>query len=525
MNAASWLTCRFRVALAGIASALPLQASDWYVDAVHGDDANSGATAALAWRTLTHALASLPAPTSQAQTVNVAPGVYGPALGELFPLSPAAGVWIRGTVGSAATILEGAASSLFVFSEATSGTPSPSGAEGLTLRNSDRGIIVIGSTSGTTAPAFRDVVIEGMQTDGVLVGASASFFDYAAAHPAFERVTIAHCGVGVRISAGTTSQLEGATSKVELLDCSVLFSGLDGLSLLSNGNAMTHAGLTRCRVLANGRDGVHCTPSARTESVTARACLFADNLRAGLWGEANPSNFWLYDSTIAHNAAAGIHTANGHATDVHNSIVAANGDDVELSGPLYASFSNSADGELLGQPNCIAVDPLFVDIGAGDYRLRWGSPCIESGAPASASHADLLGHMRGYDGDLDTHGSVDMGAFEFEPLHVDGVARSGGSLAFELWGASGAHSRLLLSRQAVTAPQSTPFGSFVLLRPRTLGLLSVPLGPPTPARFTLRVPSSPALIGTTLTLQALTLSVSAPRGRALSNPVALVVEP
>lgn len=364
-----------------------------------------------------------------------------------------------------------------------------------------------------------------MQSEGVSVGASASFFDYASAHPSFERVTIAHCGLGVRISAGTTSQLEGATSEIELVDSSVLFSGLDGLSLFSNGNAMTHAGLTRCRVLGNGRDGVRCTPSARTESVTARACLIADNLGAGLWGAANPSNFWLYDSTIAHNAGAGIHTANGHATDVHNSIVAANGSDIELTGPLYASFSNSADGGLLGQPNCIAVDPLFVDIGAGDYRLRWGSPCIENGAPASASHADLLGHMRGYDGDLDTHGGVDMGAHEFEPLHVDGVARSGGSLAFELWGASGAHARLLLSRQTASAPQSTPFGSFVLLRPRTLGLLSVPLGPPTPARFSLRVPSSPALVGTSLTLQALTQSAAAPRGRALSNPVALVVEP
>jgi len=51
-----------------------------------------------------------------------------------------------------------------------------------------------------------------------------------------------------------------------------------------------------------------------------------------------------------------------------------------------------------GQGN-ISADPLFVDPGAGDFHLQWGSPCIDTGDPNSAPDPDGT--------------RADMGAFYF----------------------------------------------------------------------------------------------------------------
>ena len=59
-------------------------AADWYVDAQNGSNANNGLSPATAWRTLTHSLATIPAPGTQ--TLHIAPGTYDAALGEAYPL-------------------------------------------------------------------------------------------------------------------------------------------------------------------------------------------------------------------------------------------------------------------------------------------------------------------------------------------------------------------------------------------------------------------------------------------------------
>src|SRR5678816_152248 len=64
--------------------ALPARAGDWYVDAVHGHDSNSGTSSSDAWRTITHALTSIP--VSGPETIYVLSGTYDAALGEVLPL-------------------------------------------------------------------------------------------------------------------------------------------------------------------------------------------------------------------------------------------------------------------------------------------------------------------------------------------------------------------------------------------------------------------------------------------------------
>ena len=68
----------------------------------------------------------------------------------------------------------------------------------------------------------------------------------------------------------------------------------------------------------------------------------------------------------------------------------------------------------------IDSDPLF--IGAGDYRVRYGSPAIDAGTDAGV-YTDFYGNARPYDvPDIDNNGAepeFDMGAYEARYIYVD----------------------------------------------------------------------------------------------------------
>jgi hypothetical protein len=78
----------------------------------------------------------------------------------------------------------------------------------------------------------------------------------------------------------------------------------------------------------------------------------------------------------------------------------------------YHEMSGTWNG---GSGNNIDADPLFV--GGGDYHLRTGSPCIDTGlnsAPGIPSE-DIDGDNRIIDGDGNATATVDMGADEYVP--------------------------------------------------------------------------------------------------------------
>jgi hypothetical protein len=68
----------------------------------------------------------------------------------------------------------------------------------------------------------------------------------------------------------------------------------------------------------------------------------------------------------------------------------------------------------------ITNEPAFVNLAAGNYRLRRESPCIDAGTNLSASiTADLDGRTRPLDGNGDGLAAFDMGAYEYRtPLLV-----------------------------------------------------------------------------------------------------------
>lgn len=511
---------------------VPAHAADWYVDAANGSNSNSGTAPGAAWQTITHALEVIATLPNDVQTVHVAPGVYDPALGESFPLYPAPRTRIVGTQGSAQTILQGSAAALLGFFAQAIPVDALSGADGLTLRQSLSGITV-GSGSGSASPSFHDLRIENMSGPGVRV--TASFFGMsggAGAGATFERLEVVQCETGVSLSA-QGGAFGSASAWVDLTETLVRASTSDGVHFTAAGNAGASVHLRRSRILDNGGHGVYSSSGGGSGSITsatltADASLIACNSGCGLLGEGSGSTFGgftLNDCTIAHNTVCGVRGGFNQHTAFSNSIVYGNGDDLDLLYSPTASFSDCGDGDLLGYPGCIAANPDFANIKVRDYRLRFGSPCAESGDPAASSHLDLLGQARPLDGDLDTQGAVDMGAFEFEPLHLLGTPALGQTIGFEFWGPAGGSADLWLALAPLTPAQGTPFGSYFLDPSLAVHLATVPVRPGRPWVLRRTLPNNPVLVGQTFSFQALTSSSAAPLGQAYTNAISFVVLP
>ena len=521
-----------RVASIALVLAMPARAADWYVDAVNGSDANPGTAPGAAWRTITHALAVIATLPNDIQTIHVAPGVYNPALGESFPLNPAPRTRLVGTQGSAQTILEGAASSLLGYFPRTPPVDALSGADGLTLRQASTGISV-GSGSGSAAPAFHDLRIENMSGPGVRVSASFSGMSGGAgAGATFERLEVVGCETGISLAA-QGGPFGSASVWISLTESLVRASTNDGIHYTASATASASVQLRRSRVLDNGGHGIYSSSGGGSGSITsatltADASLVACNAGCGLLGEGSGSTFGgftLIDCTIAHNSVCGVRGGNNQHTAFSNSIVYGNGDDLDLLYSPSASYSDCGDGDLLGYLGCIAANPDFANAKVRDYRLRFGSPCAESGDPTASSHPDLLGHARPLDGDLDTQAAVDMGAFEFEPLHLIGVPALGQTIGFEFWGQAGGTSNLWLALAPPTPPQGTPFGSYCLDPSLAVSLATVPVRPGRPWVLRRTLPNNPLLVGQTFSFQALTTSNAAPLGQAYTNAISFVVLP
>jgi hypothetical protein len=78
------------------------------------------------------------------------------------------------------------------------------------------------------------------------------------------------------------------------------------------------------------------------------------------------------------------------------------------SGTPYGGICASQTG-LNGD---ISADPLFVDVGAGDFHLQTGSPATDTGTPVQTPQTDLDGVSRPVDGDGNEIAVIDMGVYE-----------------------------------------------------------------------------------------------------------------
>ena len=139
------------------------------------------------------------------------------------------------------------------------------------------------------------------------------------------------------------------------------------------------------------------------------------------------SNFTVADNVSTAGRGDGI-TVIGSTTTVplRNSIVRNGSDGIWINPQAqFITANDDIEGGGFAGDGVIDADPMFVDRLGGDYRLRSGSPCIDSGANAFilfGSVIDLDGNARRVDDPFVTDTGqgkspvVDMGAYEFQAL-------------------------------------------------------------------------------------------------------------
>ncbi len=167
----------------------------------------------------------------------------------------------------------------------------------------------------------------------------------------------------------------------------------------------------------------------RAEATDIWNCTFADNGVGGMISGLEASD--LSPATIFYEWSTVVVDPD---SSVVNSVLWGNGSeefdfDLDadlkiqgLAGPAdimggYVAYTNAEhpiEAHEAGSGN-ISKNPLFVEPMWADYRLRPGSPSIDTGTNTGAPREDLLGRARPYDGNLSGTAVTDMGAYEYRP--------------------------------------------------------------------------------------------------------------
>lgn len=165
--------------------------------------------------------------------------------------------------------------------------------------------------------------------------------------------------------------------------------------------------------------------------VTISHCIIRNNGDGVVWMNGTISNCLIYHNSdgvavcgglitncaIVDNISLGVFSPESGVTRITNCIIWGNGwKQIEEDYEHRPVITHSCvQGGHVGEGNT-DKDPLFVDAANGDYRLREGSPCIDTGRntwPVPMPATDLGGNFRQIDGNGDGIAVVDMGAYEY----------------------------------------------------------------------------------------------------------------
>lgn len=505
-------------------------AGQYYVNSATGSDGNLGTSPGKAFKTVRKALTVATLPNDM---IRLAPGDYSQATGELFPLSVGA-TRIVGEGGAEVTRILGSGDDLLIDAR---NPDDPAGSvftlDGVSLVGGRTGVR-LNSHAHLFAVALGEVTISGMSQDGIECHADATGGDEGQTSLFLTSVRITDCLRGISIDSTSPT----LPSSVSIYASRFERNGI-GLNLSAFGGDVT-AQATLSRFEDQTLVGVRgIAISGGRAALDLSGCLIARNaVGVELGSFSSQSELSLRTCTITGSSEVGVRTNDmpdpPTATTLVDTIVWGNADDLALDGPLDAQFSLAGDGDLGTRNGNLAADPLFRNAAAGDYRLSWGSPAIESGSPSNpfGLSQDLAGTVRPSDGNLDAVAASDLGCLEFAALDLLGTPSGalivelapGELLRIESWGPAGSSTQLLLSLGGFTGcPVPTGFGSFFLNPFQFASLLTLASGPTTPGVLQATIPLAPSLLGFEFSFQGLTTSVLAPKGRALTNPVQFAV--
>lgn len=479
----------------------------WYVDAEAGDDANEGASASQAFKTIQHAIDKSVA----GMTIIVADGTYEPInTGDKA-------ITIQSVNGAASTIIDGgypmATNRCVYVGNAANKTNTV--IRGFTIQNGSTfrftsggdGAGVIGGTlhdcivrtnhscrfgGGVAYSVMYDCAISDNDTlDGgggafraQLMNCLLSNNSCATNGAGANNSVLVNCmvisnragkfGGGVLLGAVTNCILQGNVAlefgggaRGGNLYCSIVTNNI----AYQHGGGMYGATATKCVIAGNhayqsggGTYNATCYDSEiignkATQSGGGTAsgkyynCIIADNECAlsstGYGGGAyvgELENCLIYGNRATEGAGGGVSRAVCRNCTIYGNSCGYNGggthawlvDGVSVSTNfnciVYGNTVGTTDKEIdsrMPSFNCCTNDPQFIRAEAGDFRLRYNSPCINAGNNAYVRKAvDFAGNAR-----IDNN-TVDIGAYEYSAsddtnFTVQVVNGTGGAIYYE----------------------------------------------------------------------------------------------
>jgi hypothetical protein len=290
------------------------------------------------------------------------------------------------------------------------------------------------ANAATTIQAAVDTALEQGGTGSVVVVGSGTYAVNSA-------IAVAQ-GITVRSLAGADSTVVSANGACRgfyiahsnaVVDGFTVTNGMDafyGGGVFMMGGTLQRCVVARCRVTSGSsgcRGGGVC---AYTNLNSIRNCVIAANVALRNAPEGNGGGVdvepgataYLEHCTVTGNASTnsgGVAVMAGGIVHCRNSIVY-NNSAANYGGGGTRTFANSCAWPLPSGAGNIGADPLFASAGTGfglshtggNYRLRFGSPCIDAGSNALV-HPGLAADIAGQPRIVGS--AVDIGAYEHLP--------------------------------------------------------------------------------------------------------------
>ena len=210
----------------------------------------------------------------------------------------------------------------------------------------------------------------------------------------------------------------GGSARATLNNCTLTGNSADDDGGGSQGNTLNNCTLTGNMASRGG--GSHgstlnsCTITGNSAFTgggssydTLNNCALFDNeATAGggsYYGTLNNCIIW---DNFAHNEGGG-----SYRGTLTNCIIWGNGASISGGNWSDSAISFSCTVPLPGGTGNIDSDPQFVNAASNNFRLSYGSPCIDAGTDLVDITNDLDRNPRPVDGDFDGTNSYDMGAY------------------------------------------------------------------------------------------------------------------
>jgi len=255
--------------------------------------------------------------------------------------------------------------------------------------------------NGTPKPIISNCVITGNSAD--YMGGGGMFGD-------FYNCTIA-ANSAVRYTGGGVCGSFDASSWSDLYNCTIINN-----RSASTGGGIADAGNMYNCILSGNSSATYGGGAGGVFYGMYNCLIVSNSARTSGGGVRVIYNTKMYNCTVVsnsaiNNVAGGVYVNNAKTATVYNCIVYFNDGAAGYSnwyGTVFFTNSCTAPTATVWAAGNTTADPMFVNRGIGNFRLRMNSPCVNTGTNQDwmTNSVDLDGRAR------ILNGLVDMGAYE-----------------------------------------------------------------------------------------------------------------